>query len=192
MKEILIIGGVPTELGRSIAPAVRRPGRLASGYFGKSLESKYRHFDWSTISLVLVGLNVESQRLGSPQHEIKGSDLFDAERSVVQKAAEHGIPIGILCDLQGTITAPYLNKAEVRNGVVIVFANHAPQECHIGEIYGERTKLVLLPNEPTEAVSRIVREIAELIPAQKMAGVNRPFDLDRRPGFFNGTGGSNW
>jgi hypothetical protein len=136
-----------------------------SAYFGEVLAKTHSEggFDWSTISFVVIGLSGDSQRQGSPQHDMDSSALFKIEQSFVQKAVEHGIPVGIVCDSQGNVTAPYLS-GEMLGVVKVVVAKKDNDACRIDGVY-EKAR-IFFAGESGHDVSEIVEAIAVFLPVQ--------------------------
>lgn len=152
-KTILIASNLDSpdcQLLRSICTRVRSlVQNTVSGYYGDALMRLGRSDELDSLDLgfILLGLSHASRQKDTPE--------FDVEVRVLKRALKDDIPIGIICDASGNITAPHITGG-VLELVKLVGTSKVEASCAPSEIY-PNAHLVLHPalEITVEAADRI-------------------------------------
>ncbi len=156
-KDVLIVSTATEELSELLRPLVTKTRPLirgrVGGYFG---EARVR------VELALGGLSPAFVVVGlTPCSQIPGSDGYEIEQHVIAYAVEHDVPVGIVCDTQGRITAAHL-KGRVLDLVRFVVTNRPNIGCSPADMYPNANTFIFSENADVLA-DEIARDIARLL-----------------------------
>jgi|GEM_PF-5385164 hypothetical protein len=162
MREILIVGGAPCKLCRAIAPLLRKLNRgQVSCYFEQQLSLHHeKGIDWQNVVFILIGLSSDSAN--------KDSKVFRIEHDILKNALAHKIPVGIVRDPHGKITAPHLVE-DALDAISLVVARQVNEGRELGGLY-PNAHILTANAAGTHDVGEIAEAIARLLPEQKMIG----------------------
>jgi hypothetical protein len=159
MRNVLIASCSFSELCRNITGTLRPlvGGGHVSYYYGDQLERLHvRHgFDLSEVAFLILRL--------SPHSHQKESAAYATEMGLVTEAHRRRIPVGIICDASGKITAPYIT-GDLQNHVSLVVSNGPNEGCSPQDVYPQAGTFDM--SRPGENVPSIVEYIARQLPAQ--------------------------
>ena len=162
MREILIVGGTSSKLCRAIAPPLRKLNRgQVSCYFEDQFGWYHeKGIDWQNIVFILIGLSSGSAN--------KDSKLFKIEHDILRNALARKIPIGIVRDPHGKITAPHL-VGGVLDAISLVVAKESNEGCELGGLY-PNAHILTANAAGVHDAGEIAEAIARLLPEHKMIG----------------------
>ncbi len=156
-KDVLIMSTATEELCELLRPLVSKTRPLirgrVGGYFGEARARVELALGGLSPAFIVVGL--------SPCSQVPGSDGFEIEQNVLAYAVEHTVPVGIVCDKPGRITAPHL-QGHVLDLVRFVVTNRPNVGCSPSDVYPNANTFILGENADSLA-DELAASIARLL-----------------------------
>lgn len=151
-NKIVIVGhGDTKHAARAIANAMRHSGMIASCYFDDDIRQTAKYLEG--VGLVLFCLSRESRQPGTDQYRLE-KELFDSIADMHERP-----PCGVLRDVDGYISAPYL----VHHGLLVrlVFTDGDDGKQAPLELFGDFERHGV--TNPIEQAGAIATQIADYL-----------------------------